>query len=113
MLLFHEFRDANDFICFSKSYQKVVSLINPYLWKGIKKTRWNEFKYQIKLFGKDLMIQYAKEKSDRIAKREGTYVPKAKRQKTQQTTSSSGAGDKDKAGTEQEGKAEEWRHQQR
>lgn len=32
-------------------------------------------------FGKDLVIEYAKEKSDRIAKREGTYVPKAKRQK--------------------------------
>ena len=58
LLLFQEFRDENDFICFSKSYQKVVSLINPYLWKGIKKTRWNEFKYQIKLFGKDLMIEY-------------------------------------------------------
>jgi RNA recognition motif-containing protein len=32
-------------------------------------------------FGKDLKLQYAKEKSDRIAKRDGTYVPKAKRQK--------------------------------
>lgn len=32
-------------------------------------------------FGKDLIIEYAKEKSDRIAKREGTYVPKSKRQK--------------------------------
>mmetsp|Transcript_4554 Transcript_4554/g.9190 ORF Transcript_4554/g.9190 Transcript_4554/m.9190 type:complete len:218 (-) Transcript_4554:19-672(-) len=32
-------------------------------------------------FGKDLVMEYAKEKSDRIAKREGTYVPKAKRQK--------------------------------
>ena len=32
-------------------------------------------------FGKDLVMEYAKDKSDRIAKREGTYVPKAKRQK--------------------------------
>ena len=32
-------------------------------------------------FGKDLVIEFAKEKSDRIAKREGSYVPKAKRQK--------------------------------
>lgn len=30
-------------------------------------------------FGKDLKLAYAKEKSDRIAKRDGTYVPKAKR----------------------------------
>ena len=33
------------------------------------------------LFGKDLVIEYAKAKSDRIAKRDGTYVPKAKRVK--------------------------------
>jgi U2 small nuclear ribonucleoprotein B'' len=32
-------------------------------------------------FGKDLVIDYAKETSDRIARRDGTYVPKAKRQK--------------------------------
>jgi len=30
-------------------------------------------------FDKDLVVEYAKEKSDRIAKRDGTYVPKAKR----------------------------------
>mmetsp|Transcript_18454 Transcript_18454/g.51291 ORF Transcript_18454/g.51291 Transcript_18454/m.51291 type:complete len:220 (-) Transcript_18454:472-1131(-) len=30
-------------------------------------------------FGKDLKLAYANEKSDRIAKRDGTYVPKAKR----------------------------------
>ena len=35
-------------------------------------------------FGKDLILEYAREKSDRIAKREGTYVPKAKRQKKSQ-----------------------------
>ncbi|CAJ1969941.1 unnamed protein product [Cylindrotheca closterium] len=32
-------------------------------------------------FEKDLRLAYAKSKSDRIAKRDGTYVPKAKRQK--------------------------------
>lgn len=36
-------------------------------------------------FGKDLKLAYAKETSDRIAKRDGTYVPKAKRKKLQQT----------------------------
>lgn len=35
-------------------------------------------------FGKDLKVSYAKETSDRIAKRDGTYVPKAKRQKLKQ-----------------------------
>jgi U2 small nuclear ribonucleoprotein B'' len=37
-------------------------------------------------FGKDLVIEYAREKSDRIAKQDGTYVPKAKRQKIAETT---------------------------
>jgi U2 small nuclear ribonucleoprotein B'' len=32
-------------------------------------------------FGKDLKIEYANEKSDRISKRDGTYVPKSKRRK--------------------------------
>ena len=36
------------------------------------------------LFGKDLKVQYAKETSDRIAKRDGTFVPKAKRIKLRQ-----------------------------
>lgn len=35
-------------------------------------------------FEKDLVIEYAKEKSDRVARRDGTYVPKAKRQKVAQ-----------------------------
>lgn len=35
-------------------------------------------------FGKDLKLAYAVETSDRIAKRDGTYVPKAKRKKFQQ-----------------------------
>jgi U2 small nuclear ribonucleoprotein B'' len=35
-------------------------------------------------FGKDLKLAYAKEKSDRIAKRDGTYVPKSKRIKRKQ-----------------------------
>ena len=51
-------------------------------------------------FGKDLKLAYAKEKSDRIAKRDGSYVPKAKRKKlatpaaaaaTQSTTDASAA----------------------
>jgi RNA recognition motif-containing protein len=32
-------------------------------------------------FGKDLKLAYAKAKSDRIAKRDGTFVPRAKRRK--------------------------------
>jgi RNA recognition motif-containing protein len=32
-------------------------------------------------FGKDLVIEYARAKSDRISKRDGDYVPKSKRQK--------------------------------
>lgn len=32
-------------------------------------------------FGKDMALEYAKEKSDRIARRDGTFVPKAKRRK--------------------------------
>ncbi len=34
------------------------------------------------LFGKDLVIEYAKTPSDRISRRDGTYIPKAKRAKT-------------------------------
>lgn len=36
------------------------------------------------LFGRDLKLAYANEKSDKIAKRDGTYVPKAKRQKREE-----------------------------
>lgn len=32
-------------------------------------------------FGKDMVIEYARSKSDQISKRDGDYVPKAKRQK--------------------------------
>jgi len=35
-------------------------------------------------FGKDLKLAYAKEKSDRIAKRDGTYVVRAKRRKREE-----------------------------
>lgn len=35
-------------------------------------------------FGKDLKLAYAKDKSDRIAKRDGSYVPKAKRRKREE-----------------------------
>ena len=37
------------------------------------------------LFGKDLVVEFAKAPSDRIARRDGTYVPKAKRAKTEET----------------------------
>jgi U2 small nuclear ribonucleoprotein B'' len=46
-------------------------------------------------FGKDLVIDYAKETSDRIARRDGTYVPKAKRQKKAADTGGGAASDKD------------------
>ena len=55
-------------------------------------------------FGKDLKLAYAKEKSDRIAKRDGTYVPKAKRIKMDPVVeASTSAGD----GDEQPAKATE------
>ncbi len=51
-------------------------------------------------FGKDLNIQYAREKSDRIAKKDGTFVPKDRRKKraaaealAQQADGSGAAGD--------------------
>lgn len=46
-------------------------------------------------FNKDLKLQYALETSDRIAKRDGTYVPKAKRKKLtkQPTAAATGAMD--------------------
>lgn len=37
-------------------------------------------------FGKDLKLAYAREKSDRISKRDGTYVPRAKRRKRDNST---------------------------
>jgi len=37
-------------------------------------------------FGKDLKLAYAREKSDRISKRDGTYVPRAKRRKRDNNT---------------------------
>ena len=39
-------------------------------------------------FGKDMVIEYAHEKSDRIAKRDGDYVPKAQRQKRKKIAAS-------------------------
>jgi U2 small nuclear ribonucleoprotein B'' len=37
----------------------------------------------LNFFGKDLVLQYSKSTSDKIAKRDGTYVPKSKRNKKQ------------------------------
>lgn len=65
-------------------------------------------------FGKDLVLEYAREKSDRVAKRDGTYVPKAKRQKkavkqerenapsTEQGTSEENKGENEKPQDEQQ-----------
>lgn len=51
-------------------------------------------------FQKDLKLDYAKDKSDRIAKRDGTYVPRAKRRKRNEesATAASEAGDTGTAG---------------
>ena len=46
----------------------------------------------LSFFGKDLKLQYARETSDRIAKRDGTYVPKAKRQKNQAAAAQENSG---------------------
>jgi RNA recognition motif-containing protein len=46
-------------------------------------------------FGKDLIIEYAKTKSDRIAKRDGDYVPKAKRQKMMAKANNDGTKEQD------------------
>jgi hypothetical protein len=43
------------------------------------------------LFGKDLKIAYANEKSDRIAKRDGSYIPKAKRRKRKEDAAAAAA----------------------
>eukprot|EP00531_Pseudo-nitzschia_arenysensis_P011156 CAMPEP_0116146642 /NCGR_PEP_ID=MMETSP0329-20121206/17280_1 /TAXON_ID=697910 /ORGANISM="Pseudo-nitzschia arenysensis, Strain B593" /LENGTH=224 /DNA_ID=CAMNT_0003642417 /DNA_START=101 /DNA_END=775 /DNA_ORIENTATION=- len=50
-------------------------------------------------FGKDLKLAYAREKSDRIAKRDGTYVPRAKRRKREDASSSSTAAAADGSST--------------
>lgn len=47
----------------------------------------------ISFFGKDLVIQYSKDVSDRISKRDGTYVPKAKRKKVESANNVSNASD--------------------
>ena len=45
----------------------------------------------ISFFGKDLVIQYSKEVSDRISKRDGSFVPKNKRIKVDPTSNVPGA----------------------
>jgi U2 small nuclear ribonucleoprotein B'' len=44
-------------------------------------------------FGKDMVIEYAHAKSDRIAKRDGDFVPKAQRQKRKMVNASIETGD--------------------
>lgn len=54
-------------------------------------------------FGKDLVIEYSREPSDRIAKRDGTFVPKAKRQKKlKQETEAAETGTKNDDDDEEE-----------
>jgi RNA recognition motif-containing protein len=43
-----------------------------------------QFEQGFTFFGKDLKLAYAKEKSDRISKRDGSYVPRAKRVKREE-----------------------------
>lgn len=50
-------------------------------------------------FGKDMDLEYAKEKSDRVAKKDGTYVPKAKRQKVSKPADEEGAEEKEEEET--------------
>jgi U2 small nuclear ribonucleoprotein B'' len=52
-------------------------------------------------FGKDLVIEYARQKSNRIAKRDGDYVPKAKRSKL--AASASSATSKNQSNTNENG----------
>ena len=44
-------------------------------------------------FGKDLKLAYAKEKSDRISKRDGTFAPRAKRRKREVESAAAAGGD--------------------
>lgn len=58
-------------------------------------------------FGKDLKLAYAKEKSDRIAKRDGTYMPRAKKRKRDEESADpavapSAAGDASSGAAEME-----------
>jgi len=56
-------------------------------------------------FGKDLKLAYAKEKSDRIAKRDGTFVPRAKRRKRDDESSAVAAASAAAAGDTSSGAA--------
>jgi U2 small nuclear ribonucleoprotein B'' len=57
-------------------------------------------------FGKDMVIEYARETSDRVAKMDGTYVPRAKRQKIAKEASPT-EDDVGETAEEQEESAEE------
>ena len=48
-------------------------------------------------FGKDLNIEYAREKSDRVAKKDGTYVPKDRRAKREAAAAVAAAAEATKA----------------
>jgi RNA recognition motif-containing protein len=57
-------------------------------------------------FGKDLVIEYSREPSDRIAKRDGTFVPKAKRHKKLKQEAEAAEAATAVAGTENAGEEE-------
>lgn len=48
-------------------------------------------------FGKDLNIEYAREKSDRVAKKDGTYVPKDRRAKREAAAAAIAAAEAERA----------------
>lgn len=58
-------------------------------------------------FDKDMVIEYAKEKSDRIAKRDGSYVPKAQRQKIKQQEVKKGEDEQQEEAEEETEEAED------
>jgi U2 small nuclear ribonucleoprotein B'' len=61
----------------------------------------------VKFFGKELRVGYAKETSDVIARRDGTYIPKAKRQKMAQEQATRKAAEKSDNNEESGGAGEE------
>jgi RNA recognition motif-containing protein len=59
-----------------------------------------QFEQGFTFFGKDLKLAYAKEKSDRISKRDGSYVPRAKRVKREEEPTATATTTTTQAATE-------------
>lgn len=80
---------SSSFVCINEKILEVITLRK----EGLRGQAWIMFddvqsatsalqaEQGFTFFQKDIKIAYAKEKSDRIAKRDGTYVQKAKRRK--------------------------------